>query len=334
MYTLTEHSYFSTDVLKKGVGVTIVKAFPLLDRLPWMDIVGNAYAFTLQKSEGGMQFYPVGATWNEKSPGLAQRSTTLVTLGGDADVDKFMKKTRSNVMDLEAETLRLRSLEMANFFGKHLIVGQTSTTPEPNSFKGLLQWIAEYETLANTSTTDLDGVNNEQVVPAHATSATLDLTMVDAVIDRVLSEGEQVFLMMSKRMRRKLTSLCRAAGGSLGYQTLNSELGIQVEAYNKAILLVNDHILDNYPDASSSVQDIAAYAQTTTRAAANDNSPIFAFTVGGNGLCGLQNGGIEVTPLGELETKRASRFRLAWDCGIALFNPKKAAVLIAATDGT
>ena len=334
MYTLTEHSYFTTDVLKKGIGITIIKAFPLLDRLPWMDIVGNSYLFDLQKAEGGMDWHQPGDNWVEKSAAIAQRTTSLTTLGGDADIDKFMKKTRSNYMDLEAETLKLRSLEMANEFGKQLIVGQTTTTPQPNAMKGLLRWIAEYETLANSSTTDLDGVNNTQVATGATDSATLTLAMVDDLIDRVLSEGEQVFLMMSKRSRRKLTSLCRAAGAILGYQTLNSELGIQVEVYNKAIILVNDHIADNYPDCSSFVQTIASYAQSTTRAAANDNSPIFAFTLGGNGLCGLQNGGIEVDPLGELETKRASRFRIAWDCGLALFNPKKAAVLVGATDGT
>jgi hypothetical protein len=333
VYTLTEYGYFSEDTLKKNVLVTIIKSFPLFDRLPFMDIVGNAYAFNLQKNEGGMNFYQPHATWVEKAPGIAQRTTTLTTLGGDADIDKFMKKTRSNLMDLEGETLRLRSLEMANAFGKQMIVGQTTTTPEPNAFKSLTQWIAEYETLENTSTVDLDGINNEQVYPCHATSATLTLDMVDAVIDRVLSEGDQVYLMMSKRMRRKLTSLCRAAGANLGYTSLNSELGIQAEQYNKAILLVNDHILDNWPDASSSVQTIASYAQATTRAATLDNSPIFAFCVGPNAVCGLQNGGVEVTPLGELETKRASRFRLAWDCGLAVFNPKKIAVAIAATDG-
>ncbi len=337
MYTLTEYSYFSTDVLRKGVGVTIVKSFPLLDRLPFMDIVGNAYAFDLQKSEGGVNWYPPGATWVPKAPGIAQRTVALTTLGGDADVDRFMKKTRSNVMDIEAESLKLKSLEMSNEFGKQFIVGGTTSTPTPYSTKGLLQWIAEYETLTNTSTTDLDAVNNAQVVAAAADSATMTLAMVDELLDRVLSDGEQLFLMLSKRMRRKLTSLCRAAGGSLGYQTLNSELGIQVEVYNRAIVLVNDHIKDNYPDCAGSVQNIAAYNQATSRGAGNDNSPLFAFTVGENALCGLQNGGLEVDPVGngkQLETKRATRFRLAWDCGVALFNPRKAAVLIGTTDGT
>jgi hypothetical protein len=328
--TLAQYATLSTDALVKGVAQTIIKDFPLLARLPFKDIVGNSLLYNLESAEAGAQWYQTGDTWTESSPTWAQRSVALVTLGGDADIDKFAKKTRSNVMDLEAEILTLKAKAIANEFGKQFIVGGTTTTPQPNSFKGLLQLMVECE---STSTVDLDGVNNAMVVPAHATSATLTLLMLDQLCDTIKG-GKPDFLMMSKRMRRKVTSLCLAAGGNLTYTTGIAEIGLQLPAYNGVPILINDFILDNYPDNSSSVLTIASYAQATARAATLDNSPIFAFQLGEGGLCGLQNGGLEVTPLGELETKRASRFRMAWDCGLALFNTVKAAVLIGATDGT
>ena len=39
------------------------------------------------------------------------------------------------------------------------------------------------------------------------------------------------------------------------------------------------------------------------------------------GLCGLQNGGIQAAPIGNLETKDAWRTRIKWYVGLAIFRP-------------
>jgi hypothetical protein len=38
-------------------------------------------------------------------------------------------------------------------------------------------------------------------------------------------------------------------------------------------------------------------------------------------VCGLQNGGLEVRDIGELETKPVYRVRFEWFCSAAVFNP-------------
>src|SRR5688500_2188999 len=47
-------------------------------------------------------------------------------------------------------------------------------------------------------------------------------------------------------------------------------------------------------------------------------SSIYALKLGRQGVMGLENGGIQVEPVGELETKDASRHRIKWYVSVAL----------------
>ncbi|HYI14107.1 MAG TPA: hypothetical protein VEX37_01875 [Thermomicrobiales bacterium] len=49
-------------------------------------------------------------------------------------------------------------------------------------------------------------------------------------------------------------------------------------------------------------------------------SSIYAIKFGRQGLMGLENGGVQVERVGELETKDATRTRVKWYCGLALFS--------------
>ncbi|MPN29013.1 hypothetical protein SDC9_176461 [bioreactor metagenome] len=53
-----------------------------------------------------------------------------------------------------------------------------------------------------------------------------------------------------------------------------------------------------------------------------DGHEIFAVKFGPmSDVCGIQNGGVRVTDIGELETKPVYRTRIEWYCGLACFNP-------------
>ena len=57
-------------------------------------------------------------------------------------------------------------------------------------------------------------------------------------------------------------------------------------------------------------------------------SSIYALQFGwGDALGGVQNGGIEVVDVGQLETKDAVRTRIRWYCGLALFRDNACARL-------
>ncbi len=57
-----------------------------------------------------------------------------------------------------------------------------------------------------------------------------------------------------------------------------------------------------------------------TVGADTDCTTIFAVKFGADGVMGLENGGIQVERVGELETKDATRHRIKWYSSIAVFS--------------
>ena len=53
---LTEAAKLSTDTLAKGVLETFTQVSPILDRIPLMNIAGNAYAYNEEDTLPGVAF--------------------------------------------------------------------------------------------------------------------------------------------------------------------------------------------------------------------------------------------------------------------------------------
>jgi len=93
---------------------------------------------------------------------------------------------------------------------------------------------------------------------------------------------------------------------------------------HQAVHAANDHIVTIYHDDQQQV--IASDAQTVGTSA--DCSTVYAMQFGEGGLSGLSApGGLTVERVGSLETKDASRVRVKWYAGLALFNTVKLAKL-------
>ena len=105
--TLAEASKLSNDMLLQGVVETIVKDSPVLQQLPFVEIAGNGLTYNQEKTLPSIDFYDVGDTWVESTPTFEQITANLKIMGGDADVDNFLKSTRSNIQDLEAAVMIL-----------------------------------------------------------------------------------------------------------------------------------------------------------------------------------------------------------------------------------
>ncbi len=99
---LEEASKLSGDMLQRGVVETIIKESPVLQMLPFMTIGGNSYKYTQENTLGSADFYGANATWTESTATFTQQSSTLAILGGDADVDNFIRRTTSNLQDQRA----------------------------------------------------------------------------------------------------------------------------------------------------------------------------------------------------------------------------------------
>lgn len=303
--TLAEASKLSNDVLLQGVVETIVKESPALQRLPFVEIVGNGLTYNQEKTLPSIDFYDVGDTWVESTPTFEQKTAQLKIMGGDADVDNFLKSTRSNIQDLEAAVVELKAKALRDKFEEIFIYGDA--TANPKQFDGLKK-------LIDTATA------GSQVVAMGASGATLTLAKLDELIDAVKG-GKPDLLVMSRRSRRKLNVLVRAAGGMM--ETDRDRWGNFIQFWDGVPIGVCDWILDTHVVSGGVETDITG----------GTNSTIYAVQFGEGGLCGLTSPGhITVERIGSLETKDASRTRVKWYVSLALFSSVKAAALIGVQD--
>lgn len=303
--TLAEASKLSNDMLLQGVVETIIKDSPVLQELPFIEIVGNGLTYNQEKTLPTIDFYDVGDTWVESTPTFEQKTANLKIMGGDADIDNFIKATRSNLQDLEAAVIELKAKALRDKFEETFIYGNSATNSK--QFDGLRKLI---------DTTTASG----QVIAMGATGATLTLAKLDELIDAVKG-GKPNMLIMSRRSRRKINSLVRAAGTML--DTDRDKWGNFVQLWDGIPIGVNDWILDTHV--------LTDGVETATTG--GTCSSIYAVQFGEGALCGLTSPGhVQVEPIGSLETKDASRTRIKWYVSLALFSSVKAAALIGVQD--
>ena len=88
----------------------------MLQVLPFVEIVGNGLTYNRESTAPTAAFYDVGDTWAESTPTFTQVTTALTILGGDADLDNYLKATRSNVQDLEAAVVELKAKAVRDKF--------------------------------------------------------------------------------------------------------------------------------------------------------------------------------------------------------------------------
>jgi hypothetical protein len=355
--SLTEAAKLSTDILLKGIIETIVKDSPILERLPFIQITGNSLKYNREKTLPTVAWYdPVTDTWVTSEPAFEACSSTLCILGGDADVDNFLKATRSNVQDLEAAVIEQKAKALRHEFENTFINGDTGTNAK--QFNGLYKtmkgtaWVAatakalgdmvvptagkengfRYEcTTAGTTHATTEptwnltegGTTTDNTVTwttrlgnhlgMAVNGATLSLAKIDQLIDLVLGAKPDL-LLMSRRSRRKITGLARAAGQNLLIG--EGRAGEIVEFFNGIPVAVSDWVKDSWTVGSST-----------------DCSAIFAFNMGEGAVCGLTSPEmIQVERLGSLETKDASRTRIKWYVSLAIFSLVKCAMLTGVRD--
>ena len=133
--TLAEAAKLSNDTLLTGVIETIAQESPILQRLPFIEIVGNGLTYNRENAAPSAEFYDVGDEWDESTPTFTQATATLKILGGDADIDNFLKSTRSNLQDLEASVVQLKSKAVQSLFDETFVNGDDSVNAK--SFDGI-----------------------------------------------------------------------------------------------------------------------------------------------------------------------------------------------------
>jgi HK97 family phage major capsid protein len=288
--TKTEAAKLTNDMLLRGVIETVVKESQILQFLPFMEVTGTTVTYNREATMPATSFYDVGDTWSEASPTFTQATAKLSILGGDADVDNFLQATYADPNDLEAEVIASRAKSVAHKFSETFVTGDVSANSK--SFDGLANLVSAGQTLSM-------GTNG----------GALTLDKMDELIDAV-KPGRPDLLLMSKRTRRKLSSLRRSSGNLL--ETDIDAFGRRALFYDGIPLIVDDFVPDDEDQGTATDQC----------------SSIYALKFGqGAGLLGLEHGGIQIEQVGELETTDATRWRIKWYAGLALFSELGAARL-------
>ena len=282
---LAESAKLSTDMVQRGVIETILEESPMLRVMPFLEVEGNSFKYTQENTLGGASFYPVNGVWSEATATFTQKTANLAILGGDADVDNFVQRARSNVNDQRAIQTMLKAKDVARTWEQTVITGDA--TADPNAFDGLKVLFPS------------TGSSGQVMTPA-AAGGSLTLTLLDQLIDLVKG-GKPDVLLMSKRTRRKLKSLLTS---STHYVESGENLGRQILSYDGIPVLVSDFIADT---------------EAADNGSGSTFSSIYAIHFSpADGLVGLTNGGIEAIDVGPLETKDASRVRIRWYVGMAV----------------
>lgn len=300
--TLIEAAKLETgDVYKAGVIELYAGSSDILMNLPFDNISGNAMKYNREASLPGVGFRGVNESYTPSTGVLNPLTEALVIAGGDLDVDKFIVDTQGQTQRTTHEAMKVRALSLA--WTSKFIKGDNQS--DPREFDGLQTRITGNQKIAAGST---------------ANGTALSLAKLDEAIDQTLNPTH---LVMSKAMRRRLTTAARTTTVS-GFVTYAKDaLGRPVTMYNDLPILTVD--LDHTQTA------ILPFTEAATSGTATATS-IYVVSMGDGGVMGLQNGGIDVRDLGELQTSPVYRTRVEWYNGFAVFNGRAATRLWSIAD--
>lgn len=308
--TLAEAAKLSTNMLQRGVLETFVIESSVLDRIPFLDIEGNAYQYNAEAALPGVEFRAVNSGYTESTGTFVQASEGLVILGGDADVDNFIIKTRGNLNDQKAEQTRMKVKAISYKFQDTFINGDVAV--DANSFDGLKKRLVGGQVL-------VAGTNGLAVVGADDAARHNFLDKLDDLIAAATFNGQRPdALYMNDLVLGKIRSSARRL---TIYDQTTDTFGKKIDLYNGLPLL----------DIGTKADGTRILPQTETTGASSITSSIYAVRFGQDegdmAVTGLTNGGVDTRDLGELETKSVQRVRIEFFTGLAVFGGKAAARL-------
>jgi hypothetical protein len=287
--------------IKAGVIAQFARASAWLAAIPFKDIQGNAYAYNLEGTLPGVAFRGINESFTPSTGIINQAVEALRIAGGELDVDTFLVKTGGPNVRNTHETMKIKAL--AASLSSKLIKGDS--TSDPREFDGLQKRITGSQLIAAGTTDNGDA---------------LSLAKLDELIDAVA--GPNKVLLMNKALRRRLSVAARTTtvGGNILYT--QDEFGRQLMKYNDIPILVE------YPE-NDGTETLAFDEQGDVGGTpgGSTSTSIYCVSFADGYVAGLQNGGMDVRDLGELQSSPVYRTRVEWFAGMCVENGKGAARL-------
>lgn len=290
MLTLIESAKVAAnqgDFQRAGIIGEFASSSAILENIAFETIAGHTYSVLREKTLPAVAFRKVNAAFAESTGTFENIPEPLKICGGDLDVDTF--------------------IVAANGI-------QTRATQEASQAKALsLKWTKIFiKGDSQTTNTEFDGlqsrVGGSQLIEAGSTDGgdALSLSKLDELIDQL--DGPTA-LLMNKTMRRLLTAAARNT-------SVGGFITTQINAFGRQIFLYNDlPIL--IVDTDEEDVDIMGFTEVGTGGSTATATSIYCVSFTPDGLIGIENGGLRVKDLGELDTKPVFRTRVEWFSGIA-----------------
>lgn len=295
--TLLEASKINDgDVHRNSVIEMFARESDILRVMPFVDIPGGSYSYNQEGQLPGVAFRGINEGYSESVGVINPQVEVLRIGGGDLDVDKAIIKMMGSEVRASHEMMKVKAMSL--YLTKKIIKGDSTT--DPREFDGLQNRIIGAQLIAKASPTN--------------GGDPLSLTKLDEAIDNV--DGP-THLIMSKAMRRLLTTAARSTGIS-GYITYDlDEFGRKITMYDGLPILIAD-----YDDTGARILD---FNEVGPGGATATCTSIYVASFGENMLTGLQNGVMDVSDLGEIDSKPVLRSRLDWLVGMAALHGRCAA---------
>jgi hypothetical protein len=298
--TLVEGAKYSNDILQKGVIEELVKDDPILERLQFKDIRGNGLTYNTESTLSGADFFAVGDTWTESTSVVTQKTAVTAILGGDADVDSFLRATRSDQQDLMAEQITAKTKAIRRTFLDMAIYGDIDT--DTKGFDGL-------HSLMTSSS-----LNTVAVGGSSGSPAALSLLKAEEGLD-MIKNGKADVVMMTKKLRREINQYLNGVGGI----TKSDIQGKSVQTLFDIPIVVSDHLSD---DESCDKAYGSVYGHNDGDGVGlgddDDATTIFFLQFAPSAFSGIQSKPITTERFARLETKDAARVRIKWYPSIML----------------
>lgn len=286
--------------LEAGVVKMFEQESPIMSDLPMLKIDGNAYLYNLQNALPTVAWRAINTAWQESTGSVRPAVERLMILGGEVKVDKFLQDTSPNrAASLKATQYSMKVQAAANEFDRAFLEGDDLV--DPNQLVGLRRRLM-----------------GNQVILQASGGGTLTTAALDQLTDLVPFDNK--FLYMNRTLRRKLSALLNATGGSARIQyTLNS-MGQQVERYGGATI----KIVEQKGDASTILDFDEDPGDTVS-----DTASIYCVSYGMDRVHGIWNGAkpVSVEEFGVQQSEPRYLGRIEGYVGMVIHHPRAAARL-------
>lgn len=297
--SLSDAAVASQNDLQRGVIEVFVNESVILDRIPLLEIEGNAYAYNKEATLPGAAFRAVNNAYTESTGTIVQATESLVILGGDADVDRFIQQTRSNLNDQRAIQTALKVKAAVRKYQDTFFNGDTGV--DANSFDGLKKRL--------TGSQVIDAATNG--LPIVGTTSADRQTFLDKLDELIAAvPGGPDALYANAASIQKIMSALRRENIYV------ENVGAKQEPAYQGIPLIDAGKVGSPVGSQTNI-----IPQNETQGSSNVASSIYAVKWSGseadNGVGGLTNGGVMVDDLGMIDEKPVYRTRVEFYCGLA-----------------